>query len=571
MNTIARRLEAQYPDSNKDYGTWLVPLPDVLLGAIRPTLALLWGAAALVLLIACANIASLLLTRGESRRKELSLRMALGASRARLTRQLFTESLLLSILGGILGLVLAWWGINLLLALSPPGIPRLQEIEVDGRALAYTMATVCLTAMLFSLFATFQVSQSEINRSLREGDRHDKGCFNQPRIREILVSGQAAVATVLLVVAGLMVHSLHRLARVDPGFVAEHVLTAQLSLSPAKYGDNLQTLQLFRRLLERLRLLAEVESAATVFPLPMGASSNDTSFHVEGHPPVPEAERPHAFIRVISPDYFHTMGIPLLKGRFFTAGDSPSSARVIIINERFAREVFQGEDSVGRRLTLGSSSEPWTGEIVGVVGSTRHGGLADEPWREMYTPFEQTPRTFTYLAVRSRADPARLAAAIRNEVASLDRELPVYQVRTMAQLVSDSTARPRFRSYLLSLFAFLSLFLAAIGVYGVLSYSVARRTREFGIRLAVGASPGDVLRLVILKAAALVVCGLAVGLAASLALVRLVSGMLFEITPTDPATYLAISVLLLTAGMAAGLVPAIRAIRLDPVISLREE
>lgn len=569
INAITVRLEQQYPDSNTNYGARLVLLPEQIVGDLRPTLWMLVAAVAFVLLIACANVANLLLARAATRQKEIAIRSALGAGRWRVVRQLLTESVALGLGGGLLGFLIAWWGVKLLVALGPSNIPRLREVTVDGRVLGFTLAVSLLTGMLFGLVPALQASRSGLGETLKEGSRGSTGLSGR-LVRGALVVSEIALALVLLVGAGLMLKSFLRLTQIDPGFQAVNTLTMQIGLTQARYADAPPRAAFFQQLLPRLAALPGVRHTGAVSQLPMSGQNNDTWFTVEGRPAVSAGDRLGANQRVVSPDYFRALGIPLIKGRYFTERDTTTAPNAIIISQTFASQVFPNEDPIGKRLTV-DFGQPWTGEIVGIVGAIRHAGLSIEPWREMYFPHAQTPVGGMNLVVRAAGDPTILASAIKSEVQALDKDLPLYNVRTMETVVSDTVAQPRFRALLLGIFAAVALILAAVGIYGVMSYYVTQRTHEIGIRMALGAQRRDVLRLVVGQGMVLAVSGVGIGLAAAFALTRWIATLLYQVRATDPMTFAVISLLLAFVALLACYLPARRATKVDPMVALRYE
>ncbi len=570
VNNIAHGLEKQYPESNTNFGLGLTLLPERLVGQLRLTLFVLLGAVGLVLLIACANVANLSLARGVSRHREIAIRSALGASRVRVVRQLLTESVLLALVGGGLGLLLAVWGVDLLVAFSPENLPRIKEVAIDWRVLAFTLFVSLLTGIIFGLFPALSTSKPNLTETLKEGSRGTMGAKGQ-RLRALLVVSEVALSLILLVGAGLLIKSFLRLTHVDPGFAPTNVLTMQLSLTRMKYPEPQQTAAFFQELISRIEALPGVEAAGTVTELPLSGQDNDTFFTIEGKPPVAFGSLENdANIRIISPDYFRAIGIPLLKGRSFTERDSEKAPNTIIVSDSFARRFLPNEDPIGKRLTI-DFGKPWTGEIAGVVGSIRHSSLAQEPFGEMYVNHAQTPAPMTNLVVRAAGDPTKLTAAIRNEVQSLDKDLPIYNVKTMEQRISESAAQPRFRTLLLGLFACVALLLASVGIYGVISYSVTQRTHEIGIRLALGAQARDVLRLVVRQGMVLALIGIVIGLIGAFAVTRVMASLLYGVSATDPVTFVGVSVLLAGVALVACLVPARRATKVDPMIALRHE
>jgi putative ABC transport system permease protein len=572
ITSVARRLEQQYPETNTNYGMGLTLLPEQIVGEMRRTLFVLLAAVGFVLLIACANVANLSLARGASRGKEIAIRVAMGASRSRVVRQLLTESILLAALGGVLGLLLAVWGVDMLVALSPEDLPRVKEVTIDPRVLSFSLLISILTGVLFGLAPALSFSRGgDLNETLKEGGRASGAATGHNRMRSLLVVAEVALSLMLLVGAGLLIKSFLKLSKVETGFDARSVMTMRISLPQTKYTEPQRRAAFYEQLLERTRALPGVEAAGVISELPLSGQNNDTYFTIEGKPPAaPGSEDRLANFRTASPDYFRAMGIPLIRGRFFNDGDREGAPHAVIISETFARRFFPDEDALGKRLTI-DLGEPWTGEIVGVVGNIRHFSLATEPFREMYMNIAQTPRGSVNLVVRTRSDPAALTAAIKQEVQGLDRDLPIYNPKTMEQRVSESAAAPRFRTLLLALFAALALVLAAVGIYGVISYSVTQRTHEIGIRMALGAGRRDILKLVLGHGVVLTLIGVAIGLVGAFMLTRIMATFLFGVSATDPLTYTLVSLLLLAVALVACYVPARRAMRVDPMVALRYE
>lgn len=570
MLTIAHQLEQQYPDTNKNNAAALTLLPDRIIGEMRRTLLILASAVGLVLLIACANVANLSLARGASRYREISIRASLGASRSRIVRQLLTESVVLALIGGALGLLLAVWGVGILISLSPANLPRLSEVTTDWRVLGFTLLISLLTGVLFGLIPALASSKTNLTEALKDGSRGGTSSSSQ-RLRSLLVISEVALSLVLLIAAGLFIRSFLRLSQVDLGIKPTNVLTMQLSLTRAKYPDAKQRADFFNQLIQRLESLPGAQAAGTISELPLSGQENDTFFNIEGAPSVSFGSlENNANIRTVSPDYFSALGIPVVKGRPFSERDTLDSPKAIIVSEAFVRKYFPGEDPLGKRLTIDFGA-PWTGEIVGVVGNVRHSNPAQGPYPEMYVNQGQNPPFGVNLVVRAAGGPSQLTAAIRNEIHSLDKDLPVYNVKTMEQHVTDATAQPRFRTLLLGIFAALALVLASIGIYGVISYSVTQRTHEIGLRVALGAQRGDVFKLVVGQAMRLALIGVGIGLIGAFVLTRLMSSFLFGISATDPLTFSGITLLLIAVAFLACYLPARRATKVDPMIALRYE
>jgi len=572
VDTIGARLEQQYPDENTHKGIRVESALKALVGDIRPALLILLGAVACVLLIACANVANLLLARAMTRHKEMAVRSALGASRMRVVRQLLTESVLLSLAGGVLGLVLAVWWSDLLIALGKKDIPRAIQIGLDWRVLGFTLAVSVLTGLVFGLVPALHLSKTQLTESLKEGRGAGAGA-RKNRVRGVLVVAELAIAVVLLVGAGLLIQSLWRLQHVNPGLQPENILTFNLSLPDVRYSSEKQV-RFYRDLMARIRSLPGVQSASAVMPLPLSGDRMGISFQIEGRPVAPRDE-PSADVFVAETNYFRTMGIPIIKGRDFEDRDQHTSTPVVIITEAFARQYFPGEDPVGKRIHPGISTwddgDSTMREIIGVAGDIRNRALNTEPKPAYYMPQSQLPFTQLIAVVKSTNDPRALTGTLTREVRALDPELPVFSVKTMEEYISSSVAAPRFNTTLLSIFAAVALVLTIIGLYGVMSYSVAQRTNEIGIRMALGAQTRDVLGLIVKDGMKLVLLGLVLGISGALGLTRLLSSLLFGVTTRDPMTFVAIAALLSVVAILACYIPAWRATRVDPLEALRCE
>jgi putative ABC transport system permease protein len=567
--TVAARLAEAYPEDNTGRSFRLAGAHEELVGSLRPTLLVLLGAVGFVLLIACANVANLLLARASRRGRELAIRVALGAGRGRVFRQLLTESLLLSTLGGAAGLLLAMWGVALISALVPADVPRFGEAGLDPSVLAFTLAASVLTGVAFGLAPALQASRVDLNDALKDGGR-GATAGGKGRVRAALVIAEVAVSLVLLVGAGLLVKSFIRLRATDPGLDPRGVLTASISLPAARYSEDAQTIDFYERTLEQAAALPGVEAVGAIMPLPLGENAMSTSFAVEGRPDPGPGARPSSAARIITPGYLRAMGVPLVRGRDFTAADDADAPKVMLVNEALARQHFPGEDPVGKRLRVGLNDI--SGEIVGVVGAVRHQKLSTAAGPEYYVPFRQVPISDLSLVLRARSgDPSPLASSLRALVQGIDRELPVYQVRPMETLVAESVARQRFSMTLLAAFAGLALVLAAVGVFSVMSFLVAQRTHEIGVRMALGAQARDILRMVVGGGMTLAVAGIAVGLLAAFAVTRLMSSLVYEVSTSDPAVFAVVAAVLAAVALAACLVPALRAARVDPMEALRYE
>jgi putative ABC transport system permease protein len=572
MDVIASSLSKQYPDSNKYMGVHLSSVQERLTHAIRPALLVMTIAVGLVLLIACVNVANLLLARATTRGREIAIRTAMGAGRIRVVRQLLTESLLLAITAGVLGTALAIWCSDILVRLSPENLPRVAEIRMDGWALAFTASLSLLTGILFGLAPALQSTHSNIVEALKEGSLSTTAGRSRHGLRSSLVIVEMALALILLVSAGLLIRSLLRLQGVNPGFDPHNVMTASLDIPDAKYSDAKKE-EFIRELIPQLQVLPGVQSAAAVFPLPMSGDEIRTSFQIEGRP-VAKAEEPHTSIRVVTPNYFSTMRIPVLQGRDFTDRDREKSTPVIIINDSFARQFFPGENPIGKHVQAGistGSSQKQMREIVGVVGNVKFQDLTSEWTQESYIPYAQLPFGSVTIVARSAKDPEGLAKPIASAVQSLDKDLPAYAPKTVEQYLNGTIAVPRFNTFLLAIFAGLAMILTAVGLYGVISYAVAQRTHEIGIRMALGAQPGDMLRLVISQGMRLALFGVGLGLVAALALTRFLSSLLFGVSSTDPVSFASVVALLFAVVFLACYIPARRAMRVDPMVALRYE
>ena len=571
MSLIASQLQQQYPETNAERGVRVVPLHKQLVGNVESYLYMLFAAVGFVLLIACANVAGLLMARVTARYREVAVRMALGASRWRLMRQLLTESVILSVLSGLLGLLFAYGGIKLLVSLTPSEVPRLHEIGLHVPVYLWTLAISIVTGVLFGLAPAVQASKPDLNKALKENSGRNPGSFQGSGLRNLLVVSEVAVALLLLVGAGLMTKSFLRLQQVNPGFEATNLLSMNLALPTQKYPRQ-QTNVFYDQLLERVRNLPGVKSVAGIDPLPLSNSNVMASFLVEGAPFVAMTDRPEVGLRVITPDYFQTMSIPVLKGRSFSDQDRDNTPNVIVVNEALASRYWPNQNAIGKRLGFedDSSHQVWR-EIVGIVGNVKHKALATEAMPEVYFPYQQFPSNFMSLVVHTASDPARMIPAIRSQVLSVDKDQPVSDIMTMDQRLAKSVASSRFVMLLLSTFSILALGLAAVGIYGVMAYLVTERTQEIGVRMALGAQKRDVLKLVVRKGMALAIIGAAIGLVASLALTRLMRSLLFEVTPTDWLTFVIASIVLLTVALLACYIPARRATKLDPLIALRYE
>jgi putative ABC transport system permease protein len=575
VDSIAARLAAEYPRTNEGLGVFLNSLHEDYVGDTRTALLILFGAVGLVLLIACANVANLLLARSTTRQREVAIRTALGARRWRIARQLLTESLMLACLGGFAGLLIAIWGVEFLLGLAPQTLLQVQGVSVDGRVLMFTLLVTVVTGTVFGLVPALQASRIQPGESLKDGSRGASGGARSRHLRSALVVSEVALALVLLVGAGLLLRSFQQLSDVDPGFNTENVLTMRTVLPGTKYQRPEQRRAFYDEVLRRVEGLPGVESAGMISFLPLSFSGMNFAFTVEGSRPVTDMNLPLAIYRVVSPDYFRTMRIPTLRGRAFDPQDTAEKPAVVVVNRKLAEQYWPGQDAVGKRVKVGpaDSPNPWA-TVIGVVGDVRQVGLQGEQRLEMYASYKQDPRGFIAprdLVVRTKIEPASIVAAVREQVWAVDKDQPVSNIRTMEQVFASAVARERFQTLLLGLFAALALVLAVVGLYGVMSYAVTQRTHEIGIRMALGAQRKEVLRLIIGQGMVLTLVGVALGLGVALAVTRLMAGILYGVTATDPTTFVAVASLLAAVAFIACYIPARRATKVDPLVALRYE
>jgi len=570
MSRIAADIKLEQPESNSGAAALVLALQDDLAGAIRPALLTLLVAVCFVLLIACVNVANLLLVRATSRGKELATRIALGAGKARLIRQMLTESVLLSFAGGCAGLLVASWTRRLLLALRPESLPQFNVIETDGRVLLFTFGVSVFTGVLFGLIPALRSSAINLNPALHATSRSSTPGISTQRLGNLFVAAEIAISLVLLVGAGLTIRSFLHLRNTDLGFLSDHTVTARISIPGDKYSKDEQVISFCDRVLERIRNTPGVESAAMVSFLPLTGHNFDNSFDIVGRPPHAPDNRDYALVRFIDPQYFSVLGIPLLNGRGIGRRDRLGSSRAVVISKSLAKRFWPNGSPIGERLLvyMGEDQSAW--EVVGIVGDVRT-SIAEDPQPTMYFPYAQIPYRFMVLAVRTHGDPQSMIENIRNTVLTLDPDQPIYQTRTLTDLIDTNLVPWRFSMMLLCIFAAMALLLAAAGIYGVMAYLVAQRTHELGVRMALGAQSLDVLRLVVGNGAKLALIGVISGLLASLALTRLMSNLLFDVSTTDPLTFGVVALLLTAVALTACYIPARRATKVDPTIALRCE
>jgi putative ABC transport system permease protein len=571
MSGLGARLEQQY-HFNTNWGINLVPLRTQLVGEIRLALWILLGAVAFVLLIACANVANLLLARASARQKEIAVRAALGAGRGTIVRQLLTESMLLSLFGGLAGLVLAWWGTEALIRLSPPELADLQAVKISGPVLLFTFGVAMLTGIIFGLVPAFEAARVDLNETLKEGGKHPGAAMRSHRLRNIFVVAEVALALVLLVGAGLLILSFAHLQSVDPGFNASNLLTMRVSLPGRKYDNNQKRLTFFRQATERLQTLPGVEAVSMVSFLPFGGPLYaGTGVEIEGRPKPLPGQGLGTGVLVADPNYFRTMQIPLKRGRLFSQQESAEMRHVVVINEAFARKHFPNEEPLGKRITIAMKDENAPCEIIGIVADSKFMSLEGAAEPLSYWPHPELAYPGMTIVLRTKGDAASMSNPAREVIREIDSEQPVSDVRTMESLLAKSVSRARFNTSLLAVFALVALLLAGIGIYGVMSYSVSQRRHELGIRLALGAQSRDVLRLVIRQGMKLALVGVGIGLTGALALMRLMSKLLFNVSATDPLTFGSIALLLAGVALLACWIPARRATKVDPLVALRHE
>src|SRR5215213_7824148 len=569
MSTISSRLEQQYPEENRGWGAVVIPLQDDLVGDIRPALLVLFSAVGFVLLIACANVANLMLARGANRQKEIAIRIALGAPRSRIVRQLLTESILLAVVGGVLGLLLAVWGSKMLVRLG--SLPNSSDFGIDTWALGFTLLVSFGVGIIIGIVPALQFTRTSVSETLKQGSGRTGGSALKQHTRKALVISEVALSLVLLIGAGLMIRSFWKLQNVDPGFNTSNALTMSVMLTPARYSEPHQQLAFFNRTIEQIRAVPGVVSVGATTTIPLAGGGSTQPFSIEGRPTAAIAEQPMAQTRYISADYFQAIGIPLRQGRFFGDHDRDKSVPVVIISEAMARRFWPGENPIGKRLTPSFHLEQGAREIVGIVGDVKSRGLDADAAAMMYLPYKQSPRPWISFVVLTVSNPESSIQSVSTAIYSIDKEQALTDVLTMEQVLTQSLSGRRFNMTLLLTFAGVALLLAAVGVYGVMNYTVTLRRREMGIRTALGAKTRDVLRLVLGQGLVLTLIGVGAVLIAAYALTRLMASLLYGVTATDYLTFATVSAVLIAVGLAASYVPARRATKVNPTIALRAE
>ena len=569
MDTINRRLSQNYVETNTGWGVRLTELRESLVGNVKSSLLILLGAVAFVLLIACANVANLLLARAAYRQKEIAVRTALGASRLRVIRQLLTESVLLSVIGGVAGLALSFWLIKLLIAITPPNTPRMDEIRVDLRVFGFTLGVTVLAGLLFGLFPSLQTSRPNLNETLKDSGQRGSATSSRNRVGSVLIVSEIALSFILLAGAGLLIKSFLHLREIDPGFNPDNVLAMRMTLPPGKYAEGEPYAQIYKQVIDRIKATPGVQSVGAVLSLPLGGDTLDLWRGVipEGRPMTP-GEDSDAQYFLVTPDYFQTMQIPLKAGRAFTDQDNSQSPKVAIVNETMARRLWPGQNPLGRHFTIWRD-EKFPREVVGVVGDTKS-SLDKEPGQQMYVPHAQDLTWANLrLVVRTSGEPSAFAGSVREAIHSVDKAIPTYNLKTLNDVVSASAAPRRIPMLLLSTFAGVAMLLAMLGIYGVTSYYVTQRTHEIGVRMALGAQIVDVLKLVLQRAMVLAVMGIGIGVAGAVAVTRYLTTLLFGVKPTDVMTFFGVAIVLWLVVLVACVVPARRAARIDPLEALR--
>ena len=570
MATIAARLAQQYPDYNTRIGATVIPLHEEIVGNMKPALLILLGAVAFVLLIACANVANLLLARAAERHKEIALRLALGADRRRLTKQLLVESVMLSLLGAVVGLGFAYAGLQILLGFIPPDVAHAEMITIDGKVMLFTLLVAVVTGLVFGLAPASQTAHFNINDTLKEGGRDSGAGPRGKRLRSALVIAEVAVSFILLIGAGLLINSFMQLRNLDPGFRADNLLALNVDLSETRYPDTARRVAFFDEVVRRVQALPGVRSVAIAGNLPFTYNGDSMPIGVEGVPDPPPDQHPDVIYRAVGPGYFSTMGIPLVRGRDFTEQDNLESDLTVVVSEKTAKFYWPNADPIGKRVKNGSttSDAPWR-TVIGVVKDVRQNDFVAEPKMQMYFTYRQLRSLMpNALIIRTAVEPLSLATSVRNAIWAVDKDQTVANVSSMEQIVSRAVARQRFSMLLLAIFAGVALVLAAVGIYGVMSYSVAQQTREIGIRMALGAQRSDVLKMTVGQGLRLVLIGVAIGLAAAFVLTRVMASLLFGVSATDPVTFVVISMVLMGVALIASYIPALRATKVDPMVAL---
>jgi putative ABC transport system permease protein len=572
LDSISDDLGRRFPESNGGRSIALQPLHERIVGDVREALLFLLGAVGVVLLIACANVSSLLLARASGRQRELAIRAALGAARGRLIRQLITESLLLGAVGGGVGLLLGNWAIALLLTVIPEGIPRVDQIALDARVATVAILMSLASALLFSVIPALQASRADASLALRDADRTATGGRHRARTRSILVVCEIALTLILLVSAGLLLNSFLRLQRVDPGFRTDQVTLISLPLPQSRYPDGKRQTAFYRQVLEAMERRSEVQSAAILFPNPIEGRNANGTFTIEGQPVPKRGDRPFTALGSVSANYFQTLGIPIVKGRTFNDRDRDPAPAVAIVNATFARRYFAAQDPIGKRIRFGETGneDDWI-SIVGVVGDSHNVGLNEPPTPLLYLPYHTFPLAFMSIVVRSAAGSGTIASIARSELKPIDPDIPIDRIVPLHDLLDQSMAEPRFRTLLLVAFASMAVVLAAVGIYGLMSFSVVQRTREIGIRVALGAQPGQVVMPVVREGLLLALSGIGLGVIGSLAATRVLTTFLFDVRPGDVVTHVTVALLLLAVALLASYIPSRRAAHVDPITALRAE
>jgi len=569
LEVLASQLANQYPDSNKGWGILMMPIQDYTVRDVKPVLYTLLGAVGCVLLIACANLANLLLARATARSREISIRAALGAGRGRLIRQLLTESVVLAVCGGIAGVLLARWGLDALLALAPTSLPRISEIHLDFGVLLFSLGLSVVTGLLFGIAPALLAARTDVNEALKQGTRGSTEGGARGRLRSALVVTEVTFALVLLGGAGLLARSFMQLTHVDPGFVPENATLMRLSLPQKKYAEKDQQIAFANALLERVKSLPGIQAAGITQSMPL-VGDYVLTFNIEGRPAIAPSDLPSTNYYAVTPDYFRAMGIRLVRGRVFTPQDDTKAPRVAIINETMAHQFFPNEDPIGKRINITNGPDTWR-EIIGIVADIKQYGLDKATSAQSYEPFAQVPFTSLNVVIRTKGSPAALLGALRPVVYAVDKDQPVGIIRPLEEIMADSIARQRFAMTLLTVFSGVALVIAAVGIYGVMAYNVVQRTGEFGIRMALGAQQRDVLRLVLAQGGKLIGLGLAIGLLATLGASRAMGSMLFNTSAYDPLTLMSITLLLGAVALVACFFPANRATKVNPIEALRTE